>query len=62
MPHAQATSPIHRPRPVKDQEKLIALIRTMALEMERLNEDNLQLNAAIQMYREVLRRNTCKAS
>ena len=32
------------------------LVRSMSLEIERLTEDNAQLRAAVDIYREVLRR------
>jgi|RhiMethySRZTD1v2_1073278.scaffolds.fasta_scaffold327913_2 hypothetical protein len=39
-----------------EHRRLVTAIRTMALELERVNEDNAQLRAAILMYREVMRR------
>ena len=38
-----------------ESKRLAIMVRTMALEIERLNEDNQQLRAAIRMYREVVR-------
>jgi len=37
-------------------QRLTGLVRTMAHEIARLDEDNVQLHAAVKMYREVLRR------
>ena len=39
-----------------NHQRLTGLVRTLAHEIARLDEDNLQLQAAIKMYREVLRR------
>ena len=39
-----------------EHRPLVTLVRTMALELERLDEDNAQLRAAILMYCEVARR------
>ena len=36
--------------------RLVTLLRTMARELERLDEDNMQLRAAVLLYREVVRR------
>ncbi len=41
---------LHRDR------RLVGLVRIMAREIERLDEDNAQLLAAIKVYREVARR------
>jgi hypothetical protein len=38
-----------------ESKRLAIMVRTMALEIERLNEDNQQLRAAISIYREVIR-------
>ena len=38
--------------------RLVTLLRTMARELERLDEDNVQLRAAVLLYREVARRNS----
>jgi len=43
-------------REFHEHRRLVTAIRTMALELERVNEDNAQLRAAILMYREVMRR------
>ncbi len=42
-------------QPVYECKRLAVTVRTMAGEIERLNEDNRQLRAAIRMYREVVR-------
>jgi hypothetical protein len=39
-----------------EYRRLTALVKSMAQEIERLNEDNLQLRAAILIYREVVQR------
>jgi hypothetical protein len=39
-----------------NHQRLTGLVRTMAHEIARLDEDNIQLHAAVRMYREVLRR------
>jgi hypothetical protein len=39
-----------------DHQRLTGLVRSMAYEIARLDEDNIQLHAAVKMYREVLRR------
>jgi len=43
-------------RSFEDTRRLIHLVRAMAKEMQRLDEDNRQLRAAVGMYREVERR------
>lgn len=55
-------------RPVAESRRLSAVVKAMAQEIERLHEDNVQLQAAVAMYREVLRlyssklkRGTCQA-
>lgn len=40
----------------RENKRLIHLVRQMAQEMEKLQEDNRQLRAAVVMYREVARR------
>ena len=40
----------------QEHRRLEELVRTMALEIETLNEDTEQLRAAVLMYREVVRR------
>jgi len=40
----------------QEHARLEKLVRTMALEIERLNEETKQLSAAVLMYREVVRR------
>ena len=42
--------------PWSEERQLEKLVRTMALEIERLNEETKQLRAAVLMYREVARR------
>jgi hypothetical protein len=39
-----------------NHQRLTGLVRSMAHEIARLDEDNIQLHAAVEMYREVLRR------
>ena len=58
MDQARATSPAVRQvlRSFQKHKRLIDLVRAMASEMERLEEDNRQLRAAVGMYREVMRR------
>ncbi len=62
MPHAQvSSSKIHAVlQSVTKHHRLTVLVRTMALEIERLEEDNTQLRAAVAMYREALRRYACR--
>lgn len=43
-------------RPFRRHQRLVALVKTLALEIERLDEDNVQLRAAVSMYREAIRR------
>ena len=43
-------------RSFQDHQRLIGVIAEMAREMERLDEDNRQLRAAVGVYREVARR------
>ena len=40
----------------QEHRRLEELVRTMALEIENLNEETKQLRAAVLMYREVVRR------
>ena len=40
----------------QEHRRLEQLVRTMALEIENLNEETKQLRAAVLMYREVVRR------
>jgi len=56
MPHTYApelNAPVG-PLSAIDRQKLISVIETMALEIERLTEDNKQLRAAVAIYRELL--------
>ena len=46
-------------RSFENTRRLIHLVRAMAKEMERLDEDNRQLRAAVGIYREVARRRGC---
>ena len=46
----------HALRRLTDHSALIAIVNQMALEIERLNEDNAQLRAAVSVYREVVRK------
>ena len=41
--------------------KLVAVVRKLAREVERLDEDNAQLYASVMVYREVLRRHSIGA-
>jgi hypothetical protein len=43
-------------RSFQEHQRLVRLVSTMTHEIERLNEDNAQLYAAVKMYREVVRR------
>ena len=38
-----------------DRTRLLRIVRTMSEEIQRLKEDNVQLHAAVKMYREVAR-------
>jgi hypothetical protein len=55
----QAQVPIARVhavlRSLHKDRRLIGLVRKMAKEIERLDEDNAQLHAALQVYREIVR-------
>jgi hypothetical protein len=42
-------------RSLHQNRRLIGIVRMMAKEIERLDEDNAQLQAAIQVYREIVR-------
>jgi hypothetical protein len=46
-------------RSFQENKRLIQLIQRMAREMERLDEDNRQLRAAVSLYREVERKRGC---
>ena len=46
---------------VTEHTRLTAVIRSMAREIERLEEENRQLHAAVGMYRAVVRRYAVKA-
>lgn len=41
---------------VSEQKRLTGVMRKMARELERLDEENRQLQAAVSIYREVVRR------
>jgi hypothetical protein len=43
-------------RSFQEHRRLIDVVKTMARELERLDEDNRQLRAAVGIYREVVRR------
>lgn len=43
-------------RPLSENRRLARLVSVMAEEITRLNEDNVQLHAAIKIYRELARR------
>jgi hypothetical protein len=49
-------------RQFREHRRLVGLVKTMALEIERLDDDNVQLRAAASMYREAIRRAADKAS
>ena len=57
MEHAQAQrTEAQNILPWSAKRQLEKLVRTMALEIERLDEETKQLRAAVLMYREVARR------
>jgi hypothetical protein len=58
MPHAQVADSllVEALQRVYEYKRLAVMVRTMAREIERLNEDNQQLRAATRVYREVVRR------
>ena len=57
MEHAQAQSTeAQNILPWSEERQLEKLVRTMALEIEQLEEETKQLRAAVLMYREVARR------
>jgi len=58
MMHAQSpTSRVHQaPHSIPEYKRLRAVVRTMAQEIERLDEDNVQLRVAVTIYRELVRR------
>jgi mRNA degradation ribonuclease J1/J2 len=58
MPHAQVADSLlgEALQRVYEYKRLAVMVRTMAREIERLNEDNQQLRAATRVYREVVRR------
>jgi hypothetical protein len=43
-------------RSFHEHQRLVGLVRNMAKEIERLDEDNVQLHAALLIYRDVVRR------
>lgn len=55
-PHAQPPTLREVLRSIQQHKRLIAIVETMAREIERLEEDNRQLRAAVGVYREVVRR------
>ena len=63
MPNAQVQSSRLQvvPEPLFEPTQLATVVRTMTREIQRLHEDNLQLRAAVQLYREVVRQYTRKA-
>jgi len=44
------------PRSLYEHQRLVALVESMAQEIERLHDDNVQLHAAIKFYRDAVRR------
>lgn len=44
-------------RTLEAGQKLARIVREMAREIAQLREDNIQLHATIEIYREILRRN-----
>jgi hypothetical protein len=57
MPQVQAAASraVEGLQPVDEYARLTVVVRTLAREIERLNEDNQQLRAAIGVYREAVR-------
>jgi hypothetical protein len=57
MEHAQSRrTEVQNILPWSEERQLEKLVKTLALEIERLNEETKQLRAAVLMYREVARR------
>ena len=50
------------PRPFREPTPVATVVRRMTREIQRLHDDNLQLRAAINIYREVVRQYTERAS
>jgi len=48
-------------QPFHEHKRLVELVKIMTLEIERLNEDNTQLQAAVNFYRETVRRYNSEA-
>ena len=63
MTHTHVPAPRVRGilRSVTDQRRLATIVRTMASEIVRLTEDNIQLRAAIVIYRKVAHNSNGKA-
>ena len=73
MSNAAAHRPVLVPRVAPEQvqeilrelnhrSRLLRLVRMMSLEIERLNQDNAQLYAAVKIYREVARQHLDRTS
>lgn len=56
--HAQLSNVQDVLQPFNKRNRLVTLVNTMAKEIERLDEDNAQLRAAVSIYREVARRSS----
>jgi outer membrane murein-binding lipoprotein Lpp len=56
--HAQHSNTQDVLRPFNKRQRLVTLVNTLAKEVERLDEDNAQLRAAVSLYREVARRSS----
>lgn len=54
-PCGPASTPEDVLTPLTNHKRLVEIVRTLAEEVERLEEDNSQLRAAIEIYREVTR-------
>ena len=54
--HVPSAKVQHVLRTLNKHQRLTGVVRSMAHEIARLDEDNIQLHAAVKMYREVLRR------
>jgi hypothetical protein len=48
-------------KPLREPTPVAAVVRTMTREIQRLHDDNLQLRAAIEIYRAVVRHYTHRA-
>ena len=48
-------------RSFNEHQRLVDLVKAMTQEIERLHEDNMQLHAAVNFYREAVRRSNSHA-